>query len=268
MFFVIMDEKSKDTVTIFHLYRKDGSALFLHPFDNLERFLEAIKSTDIEGRYGREPRVESFTLFRNDLYRMIDAAVRHWAAEVRILPRLMICLSVLVAAYLILAFGFHSQLRAVYEVGASVAVALGAYLLLTRVDVRTEVIVRKTQALREKIDKIYFQEDPFVLEVEQALERGDSDTPTQILRSIMGLSDTPFSVDKEPEAMKLISYLEPRFSDREIKRQERLLSRVGSETPAATRIVENLTKWAEAKKVDLSLFVLYRQMRRSLKAVK
>jgi len=263
-----MDEKNKekDTVAIFHLYRKDGSALFLHPFNDLERFLEILKTSEIEGKYGKEPRVESFTLFRNDLYHMIDAAVRHWVAETHFFPRLLIAAGVFLASYLALAFAFHDPLPMPDELALGVALAAGTYFLLARLESRSDFVVKKTQAMRERIDKIYFQEDPFALEVEQALERSESESPEQILRAIQGLSDVPFNIENEREAMQLTSYLERRFSDRDLRRQERLLATADASN--ASRVVESLAKWAESKKVDLSLFVLYRRMKHSHKPVK
>ncbi len=263
-----MDEKSKekDTVTIFHLYRKDGSALFLHPFDDLERFLEILKTSEIEGKYGKEPRVESFTLFRNDLYHMIDAAVRHWVAETHFVPRLLISAGVFLSSYLVLTFALHDPFSMIDELAFGAVLAAATYFVLARLESRSDFVVKKTQAMRERIDKIYFQEDPFVLEVEHALERSESESPDQILRAIQGLSDVPLSVENEREAMQLTSYLERRFGDRELRRQERLFA--AADAASAPRVVEGLAKWAESKKVDLSLFVLYRRMKHSHKPVK
>ena len=67
---------SKPRITIFHLYRSDGTALFLHPFTNMNKVMEVLEGYELVGKYGQEPRVESLTLFRNDLYRMVEGAVK------------------------------------------------------------------------------------------------------------------------------------------------------------------------------------------------
>ncbi|MEE8440203.1 MAG: hypothetical protein V3S41_00660, partial [Spirochaetia bacterium] len=67
--------KRKDTVHIFHLYRKDGTAVFLHPFRNSDRLFQVLERSEISGHYGTEPRVESLTLFRNELYRLVENEV-------------------------------------------------------------------------------------------------------------------------------------------------------------------------------------------------
>jgi len=261
-----MDANKKEVVAIFHLYRKDGSALFLHPFDDLERFLDIIKSSEIEGRYGREPRVESFTLFRNDLYRMIDAAVRRWISEARFIPRFLASAAIFLLSYLFFSFVLGDPLPMVDELVIGLCIAAFGYLVLHRIDMRSEAVVRKTQDLRAKIDRIYFQNDPFVLEMENELDRSDGEAPERMLDSILGRSDFAFNIENELEAAQLIDYLERRFNRKDIRRQERLLSKKGSPSDETARAA-GFTKWAESRKLDLSLYALYRQMKKSLKPV-
>jgi len=262
-----MDGNKKEVVTIFHLYRKDGSALFLHPFHDIERFLDIIQTTDVEGRYGREPRVESFTLFRNDLYRMADIAVRKWVSQARFIPRFLISAAAFLLTYLFLSFAIGDPLPMIDELVVGVLVGFLTYVTVNRVDIRSEAVARRTRDLRAKIDRIYFQNDPFVLEVESELERSESEPPERILDSILGRSDIAFSIENEREAVQLIEYLDRRFNRKDVRRQERLLERTKSESNAF-RTVESLTRWAETRKIDLRLFALYKQMKKSLRPVK
>ncbi|MDZ7794051.1 MAG: hypothetical protein U5P10_10290 [Spirochaetia bacterium] len=71
-----MKMKGEQSITIFHLFRKDGTALFLHPFDEPNVFLAVDENTQIYGKYGQEPDVESITLFRSQLYQAVETAVK------------------------------------------------------------------------------------------------------------------------------------------------------------------------------------------------
>jgi hypothetical protein len=59
-----MAEKQQ-CVYLFHLFRKDGTSLVLHPFSSPDRLTAVLGSAAVQGRYGNEPRVEALTLFRN-----------------------------------------------------------------------------------------------------------------------------------------------------------------------------------------------------------
>lgn len=261
-----MDAIKKDVVTIFHLYRKDGSALFLHPFDDLERFLEIIKNSEIEGRYGREPRVESFTLFRNDLYRMIDAAVRRWISETRFIPRFLASAGAFLVSYLLFSFAFGDPLPLAEELAIGLGAGALSYIVLNRIDMRSEAVVKKTQDLRARIDRIFFQNDPFLLEVENELDRSDGEPPERILDSILGKSDVSLNIENEREAVQLIGYLERKFTRKDLRRQEHFLARSGAHSESSGEAT-SFMRWAESRKIDLSLYALYKQMKKSLKPV-
>jgi hypothetical protein len=250
-------------VTVFHLYRKDGSALFLHPFHDVDRFIDLLQSAEIEGRYGREPRVESFTLFRNDLHRTVESAVRRWVSQKRFIPRFLISAIAFLLAYLFFSFAVGDPLPRVDEVVIGVLVGFLTYVTMHRLDMRSEMVTKRTRDLQAKIDRIYFQNDPFVLEVESELERSESEPPERVLESILGQSDISLNIENEREAMQLIAYLDRRFDRKDIRRQLRALSK-----PRSTVNLSSLARWAETKKIDLGLFALYKQMKNSLKPVK
>lgn len=262
-----MDGGKKDVVTIFHVYRKDGSALFLHPFHDVDRFLEVLQTSEVEGRYGREPRVESFTLFRKDLYRIVDAAVRRWVSQARFIPRFLISAAAFLVTYLFFSFALGDPLPMVEELLIGGAVGFLTYFIMNRIDIRSEAVAKRTRDLRAKIDRIYFQNDPFVMEVESELDRSESESPEQILDCILGRSDIAFSIDNEREAGQLITYLDRRFDRKDVRHQERLLARAQG-GPEQKRTLEGLSRWAESRKIDLRLFALYKQMKKSLKPVK
>ena len=258
-----MDVNKKEVVTIFHLYRKDGSALFLHPFQDVDRFLDILQSAEVEGRYGREPRVESFTLFRNDLHRTVEAAVRRWVSQKRFIPRFLVSAAAFLLAYLFFSFAVGDPIPMVDEVVIGVIVGFLTYVTMHRIDLRSEIVAKRSRDLRAKIDRIYFQNDPFVLEVESELERSESEPPERILESILHGSDAAFVIENEREAEQLIGYLDRRFDRKDLRRQLKQLARAKEGSDLAA-----LSRWAESKRIDLGLFALYKQMKNSLKPVK
>ena len=90
---------SKPDIYMFHLKRSNGSSLFLHPFNPPEKLL-SITSENAAGHFGMDPNVESFSLFRNELYKLTDEAVREWIKEKKFLPRFAGTAFVFLVAYL------------------------------------------------------------------------------------------------------------------------------------------------------------------------
>lgn len=260
-----MDQKEQ--ITIFHLYRKDGTALFLHPFENLEKLMSVLRRSEIVGKYGREPRVESLTLFRNDLYRMIEEAVKGWVAETRFLPRFLISAAVFLLAYLFLSFVIRDPIPIIDEVLIGLGLALVTYFVINRRDQRSNIAMKKRVELRAAVDRILFQQDLFVGEVEEALQRNEASRREDILQDMLSGMDKQISIANGVDAQQLITYLEKRFNSREYRKQEKLLTRAKG-TRGANREVELLSRWSESKKIDLSLFDVYRRIKKSYRKVK
>ena len=260
--------EQNDKITIFHLYRKDGTALFLHPFDSLEKLIQVLKKSKIVGKYGTEPRVESLTLFRNDLYRLIEDAVRSWVAEKRFIPRFIVAAGLFLCTYLFLAFVIRDPIPMVDEIIIGIVVAFVGYFLISRRDQRSNLALKKRVELRTSVDRIVFSEDRFVRRVEEALQQHDTASKEKLLKElVIGDIENQFEIDDENEAKQLISYLEKRFSTREYRRQERILSRARDKRQEQ-RQLEMLSRWSESKKIDLSLFAVYRRVKRSYQNVR
>lgn len=259
--------ESKEKITIFHIYRKDGSALFLHPFDSPAKLASLLRKGQITGKYGREPRVESLTLFRNDLYRMIEDAVKNWVMEVRFIPRFIMSAAVFLLTYLFLAFAVRDPLPMVDELLIGGGVAIVAYFLLGRRDQRSNLALRSRVELRTAVDRIVFTEDAFVKEVEEALQRNESEGRERVIRQMLTNPNNRFNVANDDDVRQMLSYLEKRFSSKDYKRQEKLISRV-KDVSRAESDVEVLSKWSESKKIDLSLFDIYRRVKKSSKHAK
>ena len=259
--------ETKDQVTIFHIYRKDGTTLFLHPFDSLGKLLLVLKRADVQGKYGREPRVESLTLFRNDLYRMIEAAVKSWVLEAKFIPRFLMSAAVFLLAYIFLSFVVRDPIPIIDETLIGGALAVAAYFLLGRRDQRSNLALRKRVELRTAVDRIVFREDPFVRQVEEALQRNESEGREKVLRQMLDNVSERFSFSEEDDVRQMVSYLEKRFSTKDYKKQEKLLSRA-HDKESYKKNVEVLSRWSESKKIDVSLFEIYRRVKKSFRQVK
>lgn len=260
--------EQNEVITIFHLYRQDGTALFLHPFDDFDKLIQVLKRAEIVGKYGTEPRVESLTLFRNDLYRMIEAAVKSWVAEKRFIPRFMISAGVFLLAYLFLSFVVRDPLPLVDEILIGVGAAFVSYLLLSRRDQRSNLALKKRVELRSSVDRIVFSEGRFIKQVEEALREHDAESREQILEELLTLDPKQrFEIEDGNEAKQLIAYLDKRFNTRDYRKHEKMLTRAKDKNTDGKRI-ELLSRWTESKKLDLSLFAVYRRMKRSYRSVK
>jgi len=254
-----MDKNQK--VVLFHLYREDGSALFLHPFDSLDKFLEIVSKTEIMGKYGDEPRVESLTIFRNDLYRMIEDAVNSWITEKRFIPRFLISSAIFLVAYLGMSLIVRDPLPMIDEILIAVAAALGSYFLLSRRDRNSSEALKRRVALRTKVDRIVFSEDSFVKEVEEFLHHNEATEKEKLLESMMIPGEKSFRPEDIDDAKQLIRYLERRFSGKDFRKQERLIKKLSGVNHSSAEL-ESLSKWVETKKVDLSLFATYTRIKK------
>lgn len=248
---------ARQPLHIFHLYRQDGTSLFLHPFLDRQQVMERLDKEELQGLYGKEPRVESLTMFRNELYRIIEDEVRTWVSEARFIPRFLISAGIFVVAYFFLSFVVRDPLPLVDELAVSLGGSILAYILLGRRYMRSEGALKKRIALRSKVDNIHFVESDFVREIEEALHEKEN-TSTDSLVAAIEAGEVPALSDPDsPLAREFMRYLEVRFRSGEYRRQEkRLLEKKGG------RDLEGLKRWINSKKVDFPLFALYVNMKR------
>ena len=151
-------EKPRRTY-LFHLSRNDGRSFFLDPFGNPNELIPILEEGDIVGLYGREPRVETITHFRNELYRGVESAVKSWMAEQRFIPRFLISSGVFLVTYLFLSLAIRDPLPMVDELLLAMAASIVLYFVLSRRDLSSTRSSKKRAELRGKVDAIYFHED-------------------------------------------------------------------------------------------------------------
>ncbi len=256
-----MKMKGEQTITIFHLYRNDGTALFLHPFDDAEVLLTLDNETQIIGKYGQEPQVEYITLFRKELYRAVDTAVNSWIQEKKFIPNFLWASVGFLLLYFLFTFSLRDPLPMIDEIIIAGLGAAALYVYRLRKAHTLPQADQLRKKLRWRMDHIEFHEDPFVKEVEELLHRYESVSREKLLQSVYMQDEVSLSENEIKDAYTLIAYLEKRFSSKLYKRQEKMMDRYVS-GGRNTRRGDSLGALVERGKIDLSLFVTYRSLKR------
>jgi hypothetical protein len=253
----------KDVLHIFHLYRKDGTAVFLHPFRRTERLHSILQQSDIRGHYGAEPRVESVTLFRNELYRLIEQEVKSWVSDTRFIPRFLIAAATFLVSYLFFAFVIRDPIPMVDELALASGISIAVYLLIGRRDLKSDVALKRRIAERSVVDRISFNHSDFVADMEAALISKETLKPEALREQILR-PDSEIAVEgHEEEAAQFVLYLGRLFDSSEFRRAEKKIEKFSDTSDTAPQT--NALKWAEARKIDMPLLALYFQLKRKVK---
>ncbi len=163
--------QSTDTITLFHLARRDGTPIFLHPFVRRGSTDLVRQETALSGSYGREPRVESLTLLRNELYRRIENDVRDWINEQRFIPRFLIAAGAFMLTFLFMAIVIRDPIPVIDETLISLGVGIVVFILVGRRFEQSKVAGQKRVMIRSRVDSVVFSEDSYVVAVEELLHR-------------------------------------------------------------------------------------------------
>ena len=249
---------------IFHIRRKDGSSLFLHPLAALAKVVETLEKGPLEGRYGREPPVEALSGFRDELYRQVEAGVRHWLNDLRFIPKFLIASGVFVVTYVFFSAVVRDPVPVIDEVVLGIAAAVITYVLLGRRDLASKRGTKKRLDLRMVVDRIAFHESDFVKHVEEALHSVEAESAEQValrivqpvqqeLESVLPASERAASM---AEAAQFVRLLEQRFNFRKLQREERAMRRLSGRR-AASRILE-------ARQCDFPLYAIYKSFKRAV----
>ena len=247
--------QAKKKMTIFHIHRKDGSSLFLHPFLETNMLLKIDTNYDIVGLYGNEPRVESLTMFRNDLYRLIENAVKSWISDIKFIPRFIISALAFLLIYLLTSFVIRDPLPLIDELALSLGGSIALYIILTKKDQNSEKASKKRLALRMAMDKIVFEEDEFIKEVEEILHYNESVDKIALINSMVSSDEMSFVNSNPDDIRQLVTYLDKYFSGKIYRKKTENLS---------DQEKDRLSKWVMDNKIDLSLFAVYKKLKKRI----
>jgi hypothetical protein len=249
---------------IFHIRRKDGSSLFLHPLSAPAKVVETLEKGPLEGRYGREPPVEALSSFRDELYRQVEAGVRHWLNDLRFIPKFLIASGVFVVTYVFFSAVVRDPIPVIDEAVLGLAAAVISFVLMGRRDLASRRGTKKRLDLRMVVDRIAFRESDFVKNVERALHSVEAESAEQVVRrivqpvqqeleSVLPASERAASMT---EAAQFVRLLEQRFNFRKLQREERAIRRLARRREAS-RVLE-------ARHYDFPLYAIYKSFKRTV----
>lgn len=258
----------KPTAYLFHVLLKDGESLLLDPFRGVERLESTLAERTVEGRFGTEPRVEALTLYRNELYRAVDAAVRRWLSEKRFIPRFLASAGVFVLAMFVMAYVFRGGLPipVIDELAIALGASVVAYLAIGRKELASEMATRKRVALKNAIDRITFVPSQFLVRVEEALRRYETENLEGLVSEILDPADEPLDEPERTEAAEFVRLLEDQFNYARLRKGERELKNFLAERGAERGT--NLRKWAESQRLNFPLYAVYKRFKRTVERVR
>ncbi len=253
---------------IFHLYRSNGTATFLHPFLSRENILKTLENGTVAGLYGAEPEMAALGVLRRELYRLVDSSVRQWINDVRFIPRFLLSAAVFVLLYLFLSFAVRDPVPLIDEFALSFSGAFLTYALVGRRNVFSVPAEQKRVALKRKVDAIVFTQSQFVQDVEELLgEMEDEDEEFVLTEAVEGRIGR-IDVSRH-EAQELCRYLGVHYERKGYRRLEKYLLRLTApegRTDLSTETTvrpefEVLQSRLAAGKVDVPLYALYLRLK-------
>jgi len=218
-----------------------------------------------KGLYGKEPRVESLTLFRNELYRIIEQSVNGWMAEKRFIPRFLFSALVFLVTYFFCAVVIRDPIPMIDEILIGLGASIVAYFIMGRSFKNSNTAGKKRIQMREMVDQIVFEQSDFLPKVEAVLQKKESLSALNLMDDIVksDSSQADFSDQstsgKNEEAYELLRYLEAQFDKDIVKWHEKSVVSVNSGTAAGKG--KPGKKVRGIKKVDLPLFSTYAKLK-------
>jgi hypothetical protein len=266
---------AKPALYIFHIGREGARPSFLHSLKEGGEFISRLETYSIHGRYGKEPRVESITLLRNDLYGLAETALRQWVAELRFIPRFLISAAVFLAVYFFASFVIRDPLPMIDELLIAGGASAITYLLVGKRFLSSRTAEEKRNDLHTIIDGIAFAESPFVARAEELLAAFDAYKREELLRIYnaaragrkeAGVGETSSLLDLLPEweeeAQALESCLAAVFQEKGVKNFDKRLEKKIS--PQMEKTVLALDRLISATRIDFPLFVFFTVLCRAL----
>lgn len=244
---------------MYHLTRANGDPLLIHPFRRQGSTFSLLSAPEIRGFYGREPRVESLTMLRNNMYRRIEEDVRDWIAEKRFMPRFLSGAAVFLVTYLVLSLVVRDPIPMVDELLVATGASLGTYFVLGRRDMRSEEASKRRIALRNKVDGVVFTGSDFVQELETTLQRYEGIPRKELLESLNTAKAEPIWAEHGEEATRFLDTVTSFLDSKRIKQLERRLQKG-----------KTLGALADPRKLDdldLPLVLLYLELKAELASV-
>ncbi|MBI9108225.1 MAG: hypothetical protein JEZ04_15855 [Spirochaetales bacterium] len=252
----------ENKLTIFHVYRKNGTSIFLYPFTRKQNLVELLEKNEIIGVYGREPRIESLTLLRNDLYRLVEQAVKDWTAERKFIPRFLISTGFFLFLYIFMSMVIRDPIPMVDELLIGLAGGILLYIFLSKRDSDSKPATEMKVRLRTKVDEIVFNEDSFVIEAELYLKHceDNSDMEQLLLNMMKDKNNEMFTHSDKEKVRQFLSSIRLLYNEKEMKKHEKMLKKMSVEENADLN-QRRMLRWMSSRKVDPFLFAVYTKIK-------
>ncbi|MBN2509974.1 MAG: hypothetical protein JXB03_06845 [Spirochaetales bacterium] len=208
----------KSRLYIFHIEHPSGEPILLHPFLTDDDILSKLPHADVQGVYGRDPRVETITLIRTVLYRKIESAVQNWLKEKRFLRKFLVSSVVFLAVYLGMSVFMRDPLPMIDELLIALAASVGLYVYLAKKEQNSEPAVRKRVQLRGKLDAVHFSRHAAVDSIEVFIKEHSQKTRDEILEYIAS-GEGIQNGDNDEVACALTEYARRQLAGRKLKRR-------------------------------------------------
>lgn len=250
---------SSGELTLYHLTRANQDPLFVHPLGRSRESFKLLDASHVQGYYGQEPRVESLTMFRNQMYRKIEEDVREWMAERRFMPRFLTGAGVFLATYLLLTLVVRDPIPMVDELILALVASFATYVLMGRRDLRSEEASKRRIALRNKIDAAVFSSNSFVAELEGALQRYENTPAEELAEKFQTVRAEPIWAEHGGEATRFLGTLEAYMDTKKVRALEKQLQR--------KKRSDGLLEFARKSGIDLPLSLIYLELKQELASV-
>jgi len=253
-------KKNKKQIHIFHLFRKDGTSLILHPFGTHRKLAHEMENYDIQGIYGRQPRMGTLTEFRTILYGYIDREVKEWLSEVRFIPKFVAAAVVFLFVYFVLSLVLRDPIPMLDEFVAGMIGAVLTYTLIGKRDEQSYQASKKREKLTEITDSIHFKKSDILEKIEDELHKAEDEGINyseymQTEKSAWALDEQNKELLKELE-QGLRSYFEHSSGKQHVK----ILERTNKDDKKG-KYAEELKKADYLGKLDIPLFGLYERVK-------
>jgi hypothetical protein len=270
----------KPLMYIFHLCRGGTRPALLYSLKEGGEFISRLEGSSVRGCYGKEPRIESITLLRNDLYRLAETAVKQWVFELRFIPRFLISSGVFLVTYFFASVAIRDPIPVIDEILIAGAVSVIVYLLVGKRFLSSRAAEEKRAGLYIIIDDIAFTESAFAAKAEDLLALFDGYENAELLRIYHAAcaADEPHGPQEaaaesgellrllpewEDEAQALELCLKEIFQEKMVKDfGKRLAKKISPETEKNLTALRRLVC---AVRIDFPLFVFYTVLRRALR---
>lgn len=212
-------------ITIYHVSKRDGAPLFLHPFTKRGSTMEVTASVELTGQYGEEPRVESITMLRNELYRRVEEDVRDWINERRFIPRFLIAAAAFLVVYLFLAAVVRDPLPVLDETIAALIVAIVVFVVIGRRFEQSKGASQRRVMLRSKIDGVVFSETRFVRRLEALLHSIEERNPVEAVTADPPQEARSLWTEHRDDTATVLEYLRALVATSDYRRLDRAIKR-------------------------------------------